>query len=189
VKGEQVAEGLAMVGEAQSITPAIAPVDLDQSPALRLYGKYPPTLKGRKIGVLLASGFDAKVRDHLVLAMQKEGAKAAIIALKVGGVEDSAGKRHRAEMALSGSPSVLFDAVVVLAGSRGDSDLTPNPDAVTFIMDACRHLKAIATAGIPRFAKKAGLDGKVGVVELTREKEIPQFLELARNGRVWNRGF
>ena len=59
---------------------------------------------------------------------------------------------------------------------RGDSELTADPNAVTFIMDACRHLKAIATAGIPRLAQKAGLVGKAGVVELTLVKGIPRFL-------------
>ncbi len=185
--GEQVADGLGMVGEAQQISPAIAPVDLDPSPALRLYGKYPPTLKGRKIGILLGAGFDAKLRDDLVRAIEKEGAKAAIIAPKVGGAEDSAGKKHPAGMALSGSPSVLFDAVAVLAGPKGDADLILNPDAAAFLVDACCHLKAIATAGIPGLAQKAGLEGKLGIVGLTRTKEISLFVELARQGRVWNR--
>ena len=53
-----------MSGEAQKMTPAVKPVDLDLSPALRIYGKYPPTLKGRKVGVLLADGFDLKLKER-----------------------------------------------------------------------------------------------------------------------------
>ena len=164
--GAKVADGLGMTGEAITMTPAAKPIDLDPSPALRLYGKYKPTLKGRKVGVLLADGFDAKLKDALVAAIKKEGATPAIIAPKVGGVTDSAGKKMAAEMALSGSPSILFDAVAVLAGAAGDKALSAEPDAVSFLMDADRHLKAIAYTGIPTLAKKTQVPGVVGVTEL-----------------------
>jgi catalase len=51
---------------------------------------------------------------------------------------DSAGKKVMAEMALSGSPSIMFDAVAVLAGPAGDKSLSAEPDAVSFLMDADR---------------------------------------------------
>jgi catalase len=111
---------------------------------LRLYGKYKATLEGRKVGILLADGFDAKLKDALVAAVKKEKATPAIIAPKVGGVMDSAGKKTVAEMALSGSPSIMFDAVAVLAGPTGDRSLCAEPDAISFLMDADRHLKAIS---------------------------------------------
>ena len=185
--GSLVADGLGMSGEAEKMTPAKAPIDLEPSPALRLYGKYKPTLKGRKVGVLLAPGFDVKLKDALVEAIEKEEATAAIIAPRVGGVEDSAGTKHSAAMALSGSPSVLFDAVTVLGGQAGDKALAANPDAVSFLMDACRHLKAIALAGVPGLMKKAQVGGEVGVIELTGAKDVAEFIEFARNGRVWKR--
>jgi catalase len=49
--GSKVADGLGMTGEAIAATPAAKPIDLDPSPALRLYGKYKPTLEGRKVGI------------------------------------------------------------------------------------------------------------------------------------------
>ena len=184
--GGKVAEELGMQGEAIKAQPAEMPIDLDPSPALRLYGKYKPTLKGRKVGVLLGPGFDAKLKNALVLAIKKEGAIPAIIAPKVGGVEDSAGTKQTAEMALSGSPSVLFDAVVILAGSEGDKALTGNPDAVGFLMDACRHLKAIGLAGVPGLAAKTAASGP-GIVDFGSAKDLPKFLDFARNGKVWER--
>ena len=99
-----MADALGMVGEATPIQPFQQPVDLDPSPALRLYGKYPPTLKGRKVGVLLAPGFDMKLKNALINAIKKEGATTAIIAPKVGGVEDASGEKQAAEMALRGRP-------------------------------------------------------------------------------------
>jgi catalase len=105
---------------------------------LRLYGKYKTTLDGRKVGILLADGFDAKLKDALVAAVRKEKATPAIIAPKVGEVMDSAGKKVMAEVALSASPSIMFDAVAVLAGPAGDKSLSAEPDAVSFLMDADR---------------------------------------------------
>jgi catalase len=183
----KVADGLGMTGEAIAATPAAKPIDLDPSPALRLYGKYKPTLKGRKVGVLLADGFDPKLQTALVAAIKKEGATPAIIAPKVGGVTDSGGKKLVAEMALSGSPSVLFDAVAVLAGPNGDKALSAEPDAVSFLMDADRHLKAIALAGVSGLAKKTQVSGVVGVTELGGNGDISKFIEFARNGKVWER--
>src|SRR6202162_4233237 len=100
--GAKVADGLGMIGEAIAATPAAKPMDLDPSPALRLYGKYKPTLQGRKVGILLADGFDAKLKDALVAAVKKEKATPAIIAPKAGGGMGSAGKKVMAEVALSG---------------------------------------------------------------------------------------
>jgi catalase len=185
--GAKVADGLGMTGEAIAATPAAKPIDLDPSPALRLYGKYKPTLKGRKVGILLADGFDTKLKDALVAAVKKEGATPAIIAPKVGGVMDSSGKKIMAEMALSGSPSIMFDAVAVLAGPAGDKSLSAEPDAISYLMDADRHLKAIAVAGISNLAKKTHVDGVVGVTDLRANSDISKFIDFARNCKVWDR--
>jgi catalase len=105
----------------------------------------------------------------------------------VGGVKDSGGTKHSAEMALSGSPSVLFDAVVVLAGPDGDKALSGNPDAVGFLMDACRHLKAIGLSGVSALAAKTQASDQPGVIGLGATRDIQKFLEFARNGKVWER--
>ena len=72
-------------GKADKITPAKAPIDLKPSPALRLYGKFPPTLEGRKVGVLLGAGFDAEIKKDLVAQIESEKAKAAIVTCKIQG--------------------------------------------------------------------------------------------------------
>ena len=109
------------------------------------------------------------------------------IAPKVGGVTDSAGKKIMAEMALSGSPSIMFDAVAVLAGPAGDKSLSAEPDAISFLMDADRHLKAIAIAGLSNLAKKTHVEGVVGVTDLRASGDISKFIDFARNGKVWER--
>ncbi|MEJ7607360.1 MAG: hypothetical protein WKF37_14115 [Bryobacteraceae bacterium] len=185
--GTEVAEELGMQGEAAKITPAVNPIDLRPSPALRLYGKYEPTLKGRKVGVLVAAGFDLQLKNALVAAIEKEEATAVVIALRVGGVNDSSAGKHGADAALSGSPSVFFDAVTILAGSAGDASLAANPDAVSFLMDANRHLKVIGLSGVPSLTVKAHVGSEAGVIDLVESNAVASFIELARNGKVWER--
>jgi catalase len=184
---EKVADGLGMQGEADAILPAAAPIDLKLSPALRLYGKYEATLKGRKVGVLLGAGFDAKLLKAVTAAIEKESATPMLVAPKVGGVEDSGRRKIVAQGALAGSPSVIFDAVVVLSGPAGDKEFAANPDAVGFMMDACRHLKPIALAGVPSLAQKTQVNGLPGVLELKSSADVPAFIQLAREGKVWKR--
>jgi catalase len=62
-----------------------------------------------------------------------------------------------ADAALRASPSVLFDAVVVLAGPDGDKALANDPNAVGFVVDAVRHCKAFGFAGVPTLTQKTGV--------------------------------
>ena len=100
---------------------------------------------------------------------------------------DSADKKIMAEMALSGSPSIVFDAVAVLAGSAGDKSLSAEPGSISFLMDADRHLKAIALAGVSNLVKKTHVEGVVGVTDLRSSGDISKFIDFARNGKVWER--
>ena len=100
---------------------------------------------------------------------------------------DATGAKHPADVALAASPSVLFDAVAVLAGPDGDAELTKNPDAIGFLMDACRHLKVIAIAGVPTLSQKTAVDGVTGVLPIGNPKDIAGYIKLARNGKVWER--
>ncbi len=185
--GGMVADGLAMSGEAIQPNPAVKPSDQKLSPALRLYGKYKPTLRGRKIGMLLATGFDAKLADQLKDAIEKEDGAVMIVAPKVGGAEDASGKRRPADAALCGAPSILFDAVAVLAGREGDQELAVDPDAVAFLMDAQRHLKAIGVSGVSALAEQSHVSENPGIVDLDSAKSLAAFLAAARGGKVWER--
>ena len=79
-----------------------------------------PTLKGRKIGALVTDGADGDRLEALRDALEKEGAELAIVAPKIGGVGLKSGKHLAADMALSGAPSVFFDAVAIFASAEGD---------------------------------------------------------------------
>jgi catalase len=184
---DTVITALGAEGKAEKIKPAKTPIDLEPSPALRLYGKTAPSLAGRKVGVLLGAGFDARIKSDLVAQIAKENAKAAIIASKIQGELDAQGKLHPADMALRASPSVLFDAVVVLAGAEGDEKLATDPNAVTFLMDAVRHCKAVGFTGVPSLAEQAAVAEEPGVVDITAKSGLKDFIAAGRTGRFWER--
>ena len=165
-----VAGGLGMKGTIEPAVPAMPPIDMEPSPALRLYNRYKPTIKGRKVGILVATGFDAAVHAALVKSIAAEGGSTATVALAVSGVVDSAGKSHDADAALAGAPSVIFDAVCILAGEAGDQELASDPDAAPFAMDALRHLKAIGLSSVPNLKAKAGIGDLPGVIDLSNGK-------------------
>ena len=85
--GNSVEQALGMEGEAEQITPAREPFDLEESPGLSLIKKARPTLKGRKIGVLVTDGVTMPMLDMLRKAVEKEGAALAVVAPKAGGVK------------------------------------------------------------------------------------------------------
>ena len=184
---DQVARGLGAEGRAEKLTPAREPVDLDPSPALSLYFRQKPTLEGRKVGILLGEGFDSRLKKDLVAAIEKENATAAIITGKVQGEEDSSGTMQPGEMALRGSPSVVFDAVVVISGEAGDKKLANDPNAVSFLMDAIRHCKAVAWSGVPTLAEKAQANEGDGLIDLEGKSGVKDFIAAARTGRFWER--
>jgi catalase len=185
-----VEAAIGMEGERAEITPYQAPVDLDPSPALSLVGKAKPTLKGRKIGALVTDGADGDRLEALRDALAKEGTELAILAPKIGGVRPKSGKPPAVDMALSGAPSVFFDAVAIFASAEGIKPLLKNSAAIDWIRDAFAHLKVIGyTADAKPIFEKAGIanDLDEGVIELDARASIGQYIEAAKQQRVWAR--
>ena len=181
---------IGMEGQRAEITPYQAPIDLDPSPALSLIGKAKPMLKGRKVGALVTDGADGDRLKALRDALEAEGAELAIVAPKIGGVRLKSGKDLVADMALSGAPSVFFDAVAIFASAEGIKPLLKNSAAVDWVRDAFGHLKAIGhtSAAQPLFVKASLADDlDEGVIDLDAPSSISQYIEAARQQRVWAR--
>lgn len=181
-----VATALGMKEPIDEIKPAVAPHDMPVSPALSLLSKMPKTLAGRKIGVLVADGFDASLLA--TLRDQAKDAKAAVVVIapKVGGAKDGAGKIVEADLSLSGAPSVLFDTVAILAGKESGEELAANANAVDWVRDAFGHCKVLGhTAEAQPLLDAAGVKPDSGVVEVARKDEV--FIKTAKGGRIWER--
>lgn len=165
--------------------PAVAPEDMDVSPALRIVGKYPETLKGRAVGILVTDGADGAVVAGVRRAVEDEGGTVKIVAPKIGGVTLMNGKRLEADGQLAGTPSVIFDAVALVLSSEGCTALLKESAAVDFAMNAFAHLKAIGfTPAAQPLLDKAGVVADAGVVDLAGK--AADFLTAART-RQWDR--
>jgi catalase len=185
---QQVEAALGMEGKADKIKPAVAPRNLKTSDALSMIKKAKPILNGRKLGVLITNGFDERLLAALKNAAKAEKATVAVIAAKIAGAKDSAGKLHPADMSLSGAPSVLFDTVAILTTEAGAKKLADEASAVDWLRDAFGHLKVIAHAtGARPLLNKAGVQADEGVLELSDSKSVSKFIKAAKNGRVWKR--
>jgi catalase len=95
------------------------------------------------------------------------------------------GKKLRADAQLQGAPSVIFDAIAIVASQAGCSELLKEGAAVDFAKDAFGHLKAIGhTEEAQPLLDKAGVEPDAGVVDLGRGADA--FLTPART-RQWDR--
>jgi catalase len=157
---------------------------------LSLIKKAKPTLMGRKVAALVTDGVDDELLRSLRSAVEKEGAVLAVIAPKIGGVTTARGKKLPADQALSGAPSVFFDAVALLPSEEGAALLAKEAAAVDWLRDAFGHLKVIGhvEAAMPVFEKAAvPADADDGVVDLAKSGGIKAFITAAKQHRVWER--
>jgi catalase len=180
---KRVADGLNMPLPKASKA-AVAPQDLDPSPALRIVEgpRAPEDIKGRSIAILIADGSDAKAVSALVGAITGAGARAVIVAPKVGGAKMSDGTLLKADAQLAGYPSVLADAVAIALSDEGCAALLKEAAAVQFVMDAFGHLKAIGHSPQAQpLLDKAGVVPDEGVVALDKGFTV------AAAKRFWDR--
>ena len=135
----------------------------------------------------IASGF----RSDLAAA-ESAGATVEIVAPAVGGVDISDGSRVPAGQQVDGAPSVLYDAVAVIAEPGGARALAARPAARDFVTDAVAHCKFIGytsgaavlfeAAGLP--TDPAGADG--GFISLS-EHPAAEFIARCQQLRYWDR--
>ena len=184
---DQVAEALGMEGQAEDIVAAVEPRDPAPDPSLSIIRKLPKTLKGRKIGVLVADGTDSTLVASLQKKAKAEGAMFAVVAPKIGGAKGSGGAIE-ADHALSAGPSVLFDAVVVAITGDAAKKLASNADAKDWVSDAFRHCKIIGhvPGAEPLFdAVGVAMDADEGTVSV--DGGLGDFVKVAKTHRIWDR--
>ena len=180
----RVAEGLGEKLPLKSAA-AVEPRDLALSPALRIIGKYLPTLNGRSVGILVTDGADGAIVEALKTAVIARGAKVKVIAPKIAGVALKGGEHCPADAQLAGAPSVGFDAVAIISSKEGCESLLHEGAAIDFARDAFGHLKAIGYNSESKpLLIKAGIVADAAVVDLSRDPD--GFLERACS-RHWER--
>jgi catalase len=187
----QVAAGLRLDPMPPASTPARPPItDLDPSPALSIVANGPPSFMGRKIGVLLTDGADAAVLELLRKAAGTEGALVELVAPHIGGVVTSDDQLIPAHQKIDGGPSVLYDAVVILASPEGAAMLAADPAAKDFVTDAHAHCKFIGySAAAKTLLEAAGVAEELdeGYMVLDGKTSPTAFIQRCRELRFWSR--
>ncbi|WP_063000492.1 catalase [Nocardia mikamii] len=185
-----VADGLGLAELPEPARCAREPItDLPPSPALSIVRNGPDSVAGRKIGVLVTDGVDAKAFAEVRDAVQAGQAILEVVAPKVGGVTTDDGGRIEADQKIDGGPSVLYDAVVILATEAGAAELATLPPARDFVSDAYAHGKFIAHRNAGALFAAAGLTGELddGVTDLAAGASVADFLGRCREVRYWAR--
>ena len=119
--------------------------------------------------------------------MTAAGGLSEIIAPRIGGVTLTSGRTLAADHDLQGGPSVLFDAVAVVASADGTTMLQHDQRAVAWVHDAFQHLKVIghSAAALP-LLNQAGVMPDDGIVNLDKSG-VSTFGAAAARGRIWPR--
>jgi catalase len=188
----RIADGLRLSPYPEATPPQRKPVtDLPPSPALSIVQNGPETFAGRKLGVLITDGTDAALLTALRRAATSEGTIVELVAPQVGGAVLSDGNLVPAHQKIDGGPSVLYDAVAILASAEGAALLADDAATKDFVTDAHAHCKFIAFDP----AAQPLLDAS-GVTKLMDEGYVALsgrgaaatfFIELCRKVRLWTR--
>jgi len=164
--------------------------DLPSSDKLSIIKNGPDSFKGRKLGVLMSAGANAKLFAALQTACKEEGAMLEVIAPMTGALKLSDGNSVKVDEKVDGGPSVLYDAVVLLPGDEGSEELSRIPAAQNYVKDAFDHQKFIAYVdAAAKLMDRAGI-GKAldeGCLKLDTQTSADDFITACRQIRYWQR--
>lgn len=163
--------------------------ELPPSAALSILAR-PKSFTGRKLGILATDGADAKLLKALIEAVEKIGAVYEIVAPHIGGVVLDDGALQPAAQKIDGGPSVLFDAVAILASETGAADLVADAAARDFASDAFAHCKFIGfTKSAMPLLEKAGVADALdeACFQLATVKDAAAFIAACAELRYWPR--
>ena len=188
--GAKVADGLGLQLP-KPARPARKPIDVKTSEALSIVAQAKGSFEGRKLGILATEGVDAKTFNALVSAAGKAGGICEIVAAKIAGVTLSDGTAVPAKQKIDGGPSVLFDAIAILASEDGLAPFLKDAASQDFVRDAYAHCKFLAYS---REAKplldQCGLSAEKldgGCFELGSSNAIAAFTKACGRLRFWDR--
>jgi catalase len=187
---QKVAEGLGMEKVPPAHEPAVKPdTSLKPSDPLSILKRAPGNFKGRKLGLLMTDGVDDGLLEAVIAAFEGEGAMIEPIAPQVGGITTAGGKQIPAKQKIDGAPSVLYDAVAVLATEDGVEALKSMHPARCFAADAFAHAKFIAmTPEAEALFDSVGVTERdAGMFTLSEPAAASTFLEACRELRYWDR--
>ncbi|WP_254925864.1 catalase HPII [Pseudomonas fragi] len=159
-----------------------------QSPALSQANLLAGNIKTRKVAILAANGVDGKAIDALKQALAAEGAHAKLLGPTSAPVKTADGTLLAVDASMEGLPSVAFDAVYVPGGAASIKALSGDGVALHYLLEAYKHLKAIALQGDARqLLDVLHLQADEGLLAIKDAQDLKAFFAAIGQHRVWSR--
>jgi catalase len=152
---------------------------------------------GRRVAVLVADGVDVSALEAVKLALGNAGIVPRWVATRLGQVMSTDGQRVEVETSLEAMPSVLWDAVVVLAAHSTLFAERVNGQFVEFLKDQYRHCKPmlligwsadqLADLGLPATLPDGQTDPGLRVTSALEDAALDDFIDAVAQHRHFER--
>jgi catalase len=150
----EIAQGVGVDPPAKPTAPRRPPPGrgkktVEASPAVSILANPPqePSIRTRKIAVLVADGVRAADVGALEAAAIGEGAAIEVVAQRLGAVATEEGPPLDAHRTFLTAASVLYDSVFLAGGEAAARRLAADPHARVWVDEAYRHCKTIGAVG------------------------------------------
>lgn len=165
---------------------------LERDPSLSLYANADKSVKSRRVALLATDGVSGKDVQAIYKALLAAGVHPQLFAPRMGTIKTAEGDDLKVDGTIEGNPSVLVDAVAVPGGKPSIDALMKDGDAIYYLRQAYRHLKAIALVGdaremvksaeLPEDKEDAGL-----IMENNASRAMELLIDAMKLHRVWKR--
>ena len=161
---------------------------VDKSPLLSQANLLPADIASRKVAVLVANGVDDKAVAAMKAALEAEGAHAKVLGPTSAPVKTASGATLAVDASMEGLPSVAFDAVFIPGGDASIKALSGDGVALHYVLEAYKHLKAIAYAGdAQKLIDLLRLEADAGLLAVSDSASFKAFFDAIQQHRVWAR--
>ncbi|WLD24260.1 catalase [Flavobacterium dauae] len=145
------------------------------------------TISTRKVAFLVDDGVSKSSVDKMKKAIEREGAKAVLIASHVGTMKFKEGDTEEIDHSYLTDASVLYDAFYT-PGGDSVKKLADNPDYIQFLNEGYRHCKAIAFAKDSEdLIQKTLINKDEGVILESNNNLTRDFINAMKSHRIWER--
>ncbi|MDB5984849.1 MAG: katE [Pseudomonas sp.] len=161
---------------------------ITESPALSQANLLSGDIVSRKVAILAGNGVDGAAIAALKTALEAEGAHAKLLGPTSAPITTADGKSLPVDASMEGMPSIAFDAVFVPGGAESVKALSTNGVALHFLLEAYKHLKAIALHGdASQLLDVLHLEADSGLLAGKDSKLFKAFFAAIAQHRVWAR--
>jgi catalase len=191
-KGMPVNESVPADANPKSYQPVLKKSSIDRSEALSMANTRKDTIATRKIAILAADGVKGNAVAIVKQALEKNGAVVEIIAPRLGKLTSIENKSLHIDKSFLTAASVFYDAVYIPGGTSSVETLADNDDAVTFLKEAYKHCKPIATDKDSRMMLEHSVnisaEAADGIITSDKPSVLAQeFIKVITQHRFWGR--